>query len=160
MEKKVHKETNGGTMHYSEWLGKMYIMDQYLQECIAPVCREYHLTGTEMTVLLFLYNNPDRNTATDIIQYSRLAKANISKAVEHLLRRDLLERTRDAQDRRVVHLCLTETALCMMPDLLGAAEQYLRGIFAGFTPEETHRYSEFNQRMAANAESRLQKKAK
>ena len=147
-------------MLYSEWLGKMYTMDQYLQECIAPVCKEYHLTGTEMTVLLFLYNNPEQNTATDIIKYSRMAKANISKAVEHLMRRDLLVRTRDAQDRRVVHLCLTDIALCMMPDLLGAAEQYLRGIFSGFTPEEMHAFSAFNNRMAANAESRLEKKEK
>lgn len=147
-------------MRYSEWLGKMYTMDQYLQECIAPVCKEYHLTGTEMTVLLFLYNNPDKNTATDITKYSRMAKANISKSVEHLLRRDLLERTRDAQDRRVVHLCLTETASCMLPDLLGAAEQYLRGIFAGFSPEEMRVFSEFNNRMANNAESRLRKNKK
>jgi MarR family transcriptional regulator for hemolysin len=147
-------------MLFSEWLGKMYTMDQYLQECIAPACKEYHLTGTEMTVLLFLYNNPEKNTATDIIKFSRMAKANISKAVEHMIRRDLLVRTRDAQDRRVVHLCLTETALCMMPDLLGAAEQYLRGIFADFSPEEMHMFSEFNTRMAANAESRLQKNKK
>ena len=147
-------------MLFSEWLGKMYVMDQYRQECIAPACKEYHLTGTEMTVLLFLYNNPEKNTATDIIKFSRMAKANISKAVEHLIRRDLLVRARDAQDRRVVHLCLTETALCMMPDLLGAAEQYLRGIFAGFSPEEMHKLSEFNTRMADNAESRLQKNEK
>lgn len=147
-------------MLFSEWLGKMYVMDQYRQECIAPACKEYHLTGTEMTVLLFLYNNPEKNTATDIIKFSRMAKANISKAVEHLIRRDLLVRARDAQDRRVVHLCLTETALCMMPDLLGAAEQYLRGIFADFSPEEMHVFSEFNTRMAANAESRLQKNEK
>ena len=147
-------------MLFSEWLGKMYVMDQYRQECIAPACKEYHLTGTEMTVLLFLYNNPEKNTATDIIKFSRMAKANISKAVEHLIRRDLLVRARDSQDRRVVHLCLTETTLCMMPDLLGAAEQYLRGIFAGFSPEEMHAFSEFNTRMAANAESRLQKNEK
>jgi MarR family transcriptional regulator for hemolysin len=147
-------------MLFSEWLGKMYVMDQYRQECIAPACKEYHLTSTEVTVLLFLYNNPEKNTATDIIKFSRMAKANISKAVEHMIRRDLLVRTRDAQDRRVVHLCLTETALCMMPDLLGAAEQYLRGIFADFSPEEMHAFSEFNTRMAANAESRLQKNKK
>ncbi len=147
-------------MLFSEWLGKMYTMDQYLQECIAPVCKEYHLTGTQVTVLLFLYNNPERNTATDIIKYSRMAKANISKAVEHLIRRDLLMRTRDAQDRRVVHLCLTTNAACIMPDLIGAAEQYLRGVFADFTPEELHTFSEFMTRMADNAESRLQIKQK
>lgn len=147
-------------MLFSEWLGKRYAMNEYLQECIEPVCKEYHLTSTEMMVLLFLYNNPEKNTATDIIKYSRMAKANISKAVEHMIRRNLLVRMRDAQDRRLMHLCLTETALCMMPDLLGAAELYLRGIFADFTPEEMREYADFNTRMAANAESRLQKKQK
>ncbi len=147
-------------MHFFEWLGKMYTMDQYLQECITPVCKEYHLTGAEMTVLLFLYNNPEQNTATDIIKFSRMGKANISKSIEHLIRRDLLIRTRDAQDRRVVHLCLTETALCILPDLIGAAEQYLRGIFADFSPDEMRVFSEFNNRMAANAQSRMQKNQK
>ena len=144
-------------MLFSEWLGKKYVMNEYLQECIASVCKEYHLTSTEITVLLFLHNNPDKNTATDIIKYSRMAKANISKAVEHMIRRDLLMRMRDAQDRRVVHLCLTPASESIMPDLLGAAEQYLRGLFAGFTPEEMHTFSEFHTRMAANAESRMQK---
>ena len=144
-------------MHYSEWLGKIYVLEQYLQECVTPVCKEYHLSGTELTVLLFLYNNPGQNTATDIVKYSRMAKANISKAVEHLIRRDLLMRMRDTQDRRVVHLCLTPTAECIMPDLLGASEQYLRGIFEGFTPQEMHAFSLYNNRLAANAEKQLQK---
>lgn len=145
-------------MQYSEWLGKIYVLDQYLQECVMPVCKEYHLNNTELTVLLFLYNNPSQNTATDIIKYSRMAKANISKAVEHLMRRDLLVRVRDTQDRRVSHLCLTPTAECIMPDLLGASEQYLRGIFEGFTPEEMHTFSRLNNRLAINAEKHLQRK--
>lgn len=144
-------------MHYSEWLGKLYTMEQYLEECFAPVCKEYNINSTELTVLLFLHNNPDKNTATDIIAYSRLAKANISKAVEHLMRRDLLERVRDAQDRRVMHLCLTETAERIMPDLHRAAEQFLRGIFADFSPSELRAYAQYNDRIANNAENRLKK---
>ncbi len=145
-------------MHYSEWLGKMYTLSQYLEECIAPVCKEYNLNSTEMTVLLFLHNNPDKDTAKNIIEYSRMAKANISKAVEHLMRRDLVVRIRDTQDRRVFHLCLTETAERIMPDLHAAAETYLRGVFADFSPEELRAFNAFNNRIAENAERRLQKK--
>lgn len=144
-------------MHYSEWLGRLYILEQYLEECIAPVCKEYNINSTEMTVLLFVHNNPDKNTARDIIEYSRLAKANVSKAVEHLMRRGLLTRVRDEQDRRLMHLCLTDTAECMMPDLHAAAEKYLRGLFADFSPEELHAYNQFNIRIGKNAEDRLSK---
>ncbi len=144
-------------MHYSEWLGRLYILEQYLEECIAPVCHEYHINATEMTVLLFVHNNPQKNTARDVIEYSRLAKANISKAVEHLMRRDLLVRVRDSQDRRLMHLCLTETAERIMPDLHAAAEKYLRGLFADFSPEELYAYTQFNVRIGKNAEDRLSK---
>ena len=144
-------------MHYSEWLGRLYILQQYLEECISPVCREYNINSTEMTVLLFVHNNPDKNTARDVIEYSRLAKANVSKAVEHLMRRGLLVRVRDAQDRRLMHLSLTETAERIMPDLHAAAETYLRGIFADFSPEELRAYNQFNARIGKNAENRLSK---
>ena len=144
-------------MHYSEWLGRLYILQQYLEECIAPVCREYNINSTEMTVLLFVHNNPDKNTARDVIEYSRLAKANVSKAVEHLMRRGLLVRVRDAQDRRLMHLSLTETAERIMPDLHAAADTYLRGIFADFSPEELRAYNQFNARIGKNAENRLSK---
>lgn len=144
-------------MHYSEWLGRLYILEQYLEECIAPVCKEYNINSTEMTVLLFVHNNPDKNTARDVIEYSRLAKANVSKAVEHLMRRDLLVRIRDTQDRRLMHLCLTETAERIMPDLHAAAEKYLRGVFADFSPEELRAYTQYNVRIGNNAEIRLHK---
>lgn len=144
-------------MHYSEWLGRLYILEQYLEECILPVCKEFNINSTEMTVLLFVHNHPDKNTARDVIEYSRLAKANVSKAVEHLMRRGLLTRIRDEQDRRLMHLCLTETAECMMPELHAAAERYLRGLFADFSPEELRTYRQFNIRIGRNAEDRLSK---
>ena len=144
-------------MHYSEWLGKMYTLSQYLGECVAPVCKEYNLNYTELTVLLFVHKNPEKNTAKNVVEYSGAAKANVSKAVEHLMRRDLLVRVRDTQDRRVVHLCLTETAERIMPDLHAVAEKYLFGIFADFSPEELRTLCQFHERIAANAEKRLKK---
>ena len=63
-------------MLFSEWLGKMYTMDQYLQECIAPACKEYHLTGTEMTALLFLYNNPEKKKLSVLIEEAEAEKVN------------------------------------------------------------------------------------
>ena len=145
-------------MYYSEWLCKIYAMQQYLQQCMEPICKEYHLNGTEMTVLLFLHQNPKQNTTSDIAKYSSMTRGNITSAVERLTRRDLLIRVRDEQDRRIVHLCLSPTAECMIPDLFSASEQFLHGIFDGFTPEDIQAFLEYNTRVANNAEQQLQQK--
>ena len=42
------------------------------------------LNQLEIDILLFLHNNPDCRTASDICRYRGLAKSNVSKAVEHL----------------------------------------------------------------------------
>ena len=48
------------------------------------------LNQLEIDILLFLHNNPDCRTASDICRYRGLAKSNVSKAVEHLRTMGLL----------------------------------------------------------------------
>ena len=43
---------------------------------------QYGLNQLEIDILLFLHNNPDCRTASDICRYRGLAKSNVSAAVE------------------------------------------------------------------------------
>ena len=45
---------------------------------------QYGLNQLEIDILLFLHNNPDCRTASDICRYRGLAKSNVSAAVERL----------------------------------------------------------------------------
>ena len=49
------------------------------------------LSQTEMDVLLFLHNNPDCNTARDMVHLRGLAKSNVSTALDSLRTRGLVE---------------------------------------------------------------------
>jgi len=66
------------------------------------------LTQIELTILGFLLNNPTFNTAKDIEEVHVLKKSNISNAIDHLIVRGYLTRNRDIQDRRIIHLEITE----------------------------------------------------
>ena len=61
---------------------------------------QYGLNQLEIDILLFLHNNPDCRTASDICRYRGLAKSNVSAAVERLRVRGVLTVSPAPDNRR------------------------------------------------------------
>ena len=57
-----------------------------------PLLERRGLTQLEMDILLFLANNPEYDTARDIVEKRHLAKSHVSVGVDALAGRGLLER--------------------------------------------------------------------
>ena len=68
---------------------------------MAGVLSRWQLTGMELDVLLFLGNNPDCDTASDMVQLRQLTKSHVSKAVEHLTALGLIRRLSLGKKRAV-----------------------------------------------------------
>ena len=68
------------------------------------------LTRPEADVLIFLANNPTYQTARDVALYRGFSKAYVSRAVDALQKRRLLQVEPSPTDRRFQTLCLTEAA--------------------------------------------------
>lgn len=143
-----------------EALERLHAVRRLLQQCNAAACAQHGLTQTEAAVLLYLHNNPGRDSASDIVAYRSLPKANVSKAVDALVRRGLLLRETDGADRRRVHLHLTRTAQQAVPALVRAQERFFSLLFTGFTDGERAMYAAMNARIAANAKREFQENAK
>ena len=73
-----------------------------------PFLERWNLSMREVHVLLFLVNNPELDTARDVVVYRGLSKSQVSQAVDILCCRGFLSRKADAEDRRVVHLAITD----------------------------------------------------
>ena len=80
--------------------GKLY------KKLQSDVCNKYNLSNVELDVLLFLYNHPEYNTAKDIVELRGLAKSYVSKAVDLLIKKELITSYEDKKDRRVTNLKL------------------------------------------------------
>ena len=115
-----------------------------------PVCEAYGITIIETDILAFLRNNPDKDTARDIVEYRMLQKGNVSQAVEHLIRKGLLSRRQDEKDRRLIHLSLTPTAVEVTAAIRAARKQLLDQLFQDFS-REILLYQELNQKLFKNA---------
>lgn len=54
---------------------------------LKQICQDYHLSLIEATIISFLYNNPGKDTAADIVELRMLSKGNVSQAVESLIQK-------------------------------------------------------------------------
>ena len=87
-------------------------------------------------ILLFLYNNPGYDTASDIVELRSFPKSNVSKAVDVLTGRNYLEGITDKEDRRIIHLRICPPALDAVRAARKCQEDFLQYICRGVTKEE------------------------
>ncbi len=120
---------------------------------LKPICERHALTPLEVTIISFLYNNPGRDTAADIVELRMLSKSNVSQAVENLIQKSLLQRRQDTADRRRMHLSLAAGATPITQEIEAVREHFREQIFQGFTEQELEQFAGFNDRIAKNAKA-------
>lgn len=76
-----------------------------------PLCHKLHLTQTAFDILLFLANNPQYQTARDIVEIRKIKANLVSVNVDRLVKEGYLKREEAAGDRRKTRLLCTERAL-------------------------------------------------
>lgn len=94
----------------TEWLMSFRYIIKGQDALIKEICDSFKLTRIEGTIIVFLYNNPGKDTAGDIVELRMLSKGNVSQAVESLIQKSFLARKQDAEDRRKIHLSLLPAA--------------------------------------------------
>lgn len=135
-----------------------YMLDHYVagetlySRMVAPVCEAFGLTSMEFTVIMFLANNPQYQTATQIVQVRRLTKSHVSLAAGELQKRGLLRGTHRNGDRRTVYLEVTDAAAEIVEQGRLAQDRFQRTLFAGFTPEEEKMLEQYLARVDRNIE--------
>lgn len=94
------------------------------------------MTKPEADVLLFLANNPQHNTARDVVQYRGFSKTYVSRSVESLTHQGLLTAVQSATDRRVQYLHLTERASLPVQMLRQTQREFFHFLTEDLSDEE------------------------
>lgn len=120
------------------------------ESVLKKICDQYELTMIQGNIITFLYNNPGKDTATDIVELRMLSKGNVSRAVEELIQKKLLKRELDKKDRRVIHLLLLPSVDEIIEQIKKEQEKFQKEIYRGFSEEEMEIYLKLNERMRKN----------
>ena len=113
------------------------------------------LSMREIHVVLFLANHPGQDTARDVVELRGLPKSQVSQAVEILVGRGFLQRRPDREDRRVIHLAITEAGAALAREGQKLQSTCLDALFAGLTQSEAERFQELLEKVLTSAEVRL-----
>lgn len=113
------------------WTGMLRVYDRLMHELDAELEREHGLSLAEFDVLVQLDEAPEhRMRMADLAEAVLLTRSGVSRLVDRLESRGLVERARCPMDARGLNATLTDAGA----DLLGAASvTHLAGVRARFT---------------------------
>ena len=113
------------------------IESKYLYDSVTePVCKKYNISHNELDVLLFLANNPEFDTATDVIRMRKINKSTVSIAVRMLSDNEYVVSEFVDGNHRSQHLTVQDSANDIIVDGRAAQEQFFRILTEGFTADE------------------------
>lgn len=123
---------------------------------LKKVCMEHDLTMIEADIISFLQNNPGKDTAADIVELRLLSKGAVSKGVESLIQKSLLERIPDTEDRRKIHLRLKPQAGPVTETVNEVRDEFLETVLDGFTKEELETQDRFLKELFDNTRKAME----
>ena len=86
-----------------------------------------------------------------------LSKGNVSQGVELLAGKGFLLRNQDKEDRRKVHLRLSDAVQPVTEELKLEKQKFQEALFDGFTEEDKKMLEELNRRVMENTKKALKR---
>ena len=118
----------------------MFFWDQHktitscYEKVTGSVCEKYQLTHMEYDILMFLHNNPQHNTAAEIVKVRKSTKSHVSSSLKH------------------IEIVLLNKADLIIEDGIKAQKEFAKIALDGLTMEEKRICKEVFHKICENAD--------
>lgn len=119
-------------------------------QALEPVAQLCGLTRMELDLLLFLHNNPSRNTAAEAVRLRRWTKSHVSAAARSLQDKGLLSAGHPPGNRKAICLTPLPAAGGILRQGLAAQARFFAALSRGVTPEERQAMERLMEKIARN----------
>lgn len=99
--------------------------DEVYKEYLKPVYLKHDVTFMELTIILFLGNNPSLDKASDIVEKRHIAKSHVSATIKSLIDKELIKGEFLNGDRKSIHLKLLDKSLPILKDGQNVQKEFL-----------------------------------
>ncbi len=120
----------------------MYFWDKhktitgYYELLSGEVCDRYGLTQMEYDILMFLHNDPQHNTAAEIVKVRKSTKSHVSTSLKKLEDKGLVERIQSKDNKKHIEIVLLDKAELIVEAGINAQKQFAQNVLSGLTEEE------------------------
>lgn len=122
----------------------MYFWDKhktitsYYELLSSRICDQYGLTQMEYDILMFLHNNPQHNTAAEIVKIRKSTKSHVSTSLKKLENKGFIERIQSKDNKKHIEIVLLDKAELIVEAGINVQKQFAQNVLSGLTEEETH----------------------
>ena len=114
----------------------------------------------EYDILMFLYNNPQNNTAAEIVKIRKSTKSHVSTSLKNLENKKLIERKQSEENKKHVEIFLLDKAELIVEEGINAQKQFAQNVLSGLTEEEKDMCLRVFNKICNNAEEHLRGECK
>ena len=120
----------------------MYFWDKhktitgYYELLSGEVCDRYGLTQMEYDILMFLHNDPQHNTAAEIVKVRKSTKSHVSTSLKKLEDKGLVERIQSKVNKKHIEIVLLDKAELIVEAGINAQKRFAQNVLSGLTEEE------------------------
>lgn len=127
------------------------------EKCYDRLMNEYDLKKIDIDVLYFLSHSGKYDTAKDIASLIFVSKAHVSKSIENLHKKNLIELISDSSDRRYVHIRISQKGQPVVDEIKLIKERMNSILFRGISDEEKNIMLMLTGKIAGNINEELEK---
>lgn len=123
---------------------------QAYEKMTRPLCARLGIPQNAFDILMFLANNPARNTAREIVELRGLKANVVSVNVERLVREGYLERGADPEDRRKTILTCTQKAQPIVEQGRRLQARFGQRLLEGVPPQSLQVMAQVFEKISSN----------
>jgi len=144
----LNRSSKDAVEHTRMMTGSQFFMG--LKSLFEDIRKRNDLKKVELQVFSYLNMAGDENTSSDICKNMNLNKAMVSKTLDALNKRGLVEYKTDEKDRRFVHYFITEKGQPIVEDLHNVWNYTHINLFKGLSDEEVNQFFDICKKMHHN----------
>lgn len=126
------------------------------EKCYGHIMQTYGLKKIDIDVLYFLSHSGKQDTAKDIANLIYVSKAHVSKAIENLHQKALIDLIADPSDRRYVHIRISASGQPIVDEIKQIRTKTEKILFDGISPEDRELLLRLSYQIADNIDHALQ----
>lgn len=130
---------------------------KFYKKFIDNEMKKFDLSQNEIEIITYLNRNPEKNTAKDIVEYLGLSKGMISRNIDILLSKGIIEPKKDNIDKRIIRLYITRESEELINEIEESIFNFLGSLLENIEEEKFEIFKEVLNSLTSNLEE-LEKK--